>query len=162
MKRKNRIEEELREDTSLSVQVDPEADAQVDARVQTESADPATQSPLLKKKRGNLLGSLLSGSILSRSEVRRAYPYMIFVAALAFFYIANIFRTQSIYREHAQLTEQVKELRAKSMTVASERMIATRQSRIMQELERRRIPLEESLAPNKVIPRGEMKTEIGN
>lgn len=104
------------------------------------------------KPRTNTLASVLSGNILSKSEVRRAYPYMIFVACLMFLYIANVFRTQYIYRQHATLTEQVKELRAKSMTIASERMRATQQSNIMIELERRGIPLKESLTPNKVIP----------
>lgn len=114
-----------------------------------ESGESATEVP---KKKENMLVSLLSGNILSKSEVARAYPYMIFVACLMFLYIANIFRTQFIYREHAQLTEQVKELRARSMTIASEKMQATRQSSIMVELGRRGIPLRESLAPNKVIP----------
>ncbi len=113
--------------------------------------EPATEAAAEKKK-GNTLVSVLSGNILSKSEVTRAYPYMIFVACLMFIYIANIFRTQYIYREHARLTEQVKELRAKSMTIASDKMRATRQSNIMVELHRRGIPLRESLAPNKVIP----------
>jgi hypothetical protein len=114
---------------------------------------PATEEgQTVEKKRGDTLVSVLSGNILSRSEVTRAYPYMIFVACLMFLYIANIFRTQYIYREHARLTEQVKELRAKSMTIASDKMRATRQSNIMVELERRGIPLRESLTPNKVIP----------
>ncbi len=114
------------------------------------AAEPAAAKP---PKKENTFASLLSGNILSRSEVRRAYPYMIFVAALMFFYIANAFRTHHIYREHAALMEQVKELRSKSMTITSEKMQATRQSRIIMELERRRIPLRESLTPNKVIPK---------
>lgn len=114
--------------------------------------EPASGDPPAEKNKDNTLVSVLSGNILSKSEVKRAYPYMIFVACLMFLYIANIFRTQYIYREHARLTEQVKELRAKSMTIASDKMKATRQSNILIELERRGIPLRESLTPNKVIP----------
>lgn len=110
-----------------------------------------------KGKVSGTFASVLSGNILSQKEVRRAYPYMIFVACLMFIYIANVFRTQYIYREHAALTEQVKELRSKSMTIASDKMKATRQSNIMRELERRQIPLKESLTPNKVIPREKPK-----
>ncbi len=106
-----------------------------------------------KKQKKNTVGSLLSGGILSRIEVRRAYPFMLFVVALMFFYIGNAFRAQSLYRRHAQLTAQVKELRSKSMTVASEKMQVTRLSFLIGELERRGIPLRESLTPNKVIPR---------
>ncbi len=121
-----------------------------------ENAEPA------KPRRQTALGAFLSGNILSRSEVRRAYPYMIFVVAFMFLYIYNAFRTQYVYREHADLTEQVKALRSKSITIASEKMQATRQSNIIEELKRRRIPLRESLTPNKVIPRDDGRTAAEN
>lgn len=108
-----------------------------------------------RRKVSDAILAVLSGNILSKSEVRRAYPFMVLVAVLMFLYIANVFRTQYVYREHTRLTEQVKELRAKSMTIASEKMKATRQSRIMVELDQRGIPLRESLRPNKVIPKGD-------
>lgn len=132
-------------DTELSATADPDAEQQ--------SQDQPTGKPVKKRTVPEMIMSVLSGNILSRSEVTRAYPYMIFISVLAFIYIANIFRTQSTYREHAALTEQVKELRAKSMTIASEKMKATRQSNIMTELSRRGIPLKESLTPNRVIPK---------
>lgn len=140
-RRQLRREEEAAERAPWEDPADPQ---------QALSSDDDTPAP--KKKKGNTLMSVLSGNILSKSEVTRAYPYMIFVACLMFLYIANVFRTQYTYREHARLTEQVKELRAKSMTIASDKMRATRQSNIMVELRRRGIPLRESLAPNKVIP----------
>lgn len=112
-----------------------------------------TEDAPAKPRKRRALASVLSGNILSQSEVRWAYPYMIFVVALMFTYIANAFHTQHVYREYATLTEQVKELRSRSLTIASEKMQATRQSNIIMELERRRIPLRESLTPNKVIPR---------
>ena len=113
------------------------------------------EEPPVKKrsKFAEVFSSILTGNILSRSEVRKAYPYMIFVAILMFIYIGNAFRSQQLYREQAQLTEQVRELRSKSMSIASEKMQATRQTTIMKELERRGIPLRESLTPNKVIPK---------
>ncbi|MCD7970718.1 MAG: hypothetical protein LUF87_10235 [Alistipes sp.] len=108
-------------------------------------------------KRGNRVGafvmSFLSGNILSRQEVRRVYPYLLFIAFLAFIYIGNVFRMQHLHRKHERLTTEVKELRAKSMTIASEKMRATRQSNIIREIERRGLPLRESLAPNKTIHR---------
>lgn len=120
-----------------------------------ESAEEEQQSSDAEHKKGWNAASVLTGSILSRSVVTRTYPFLIFVACLMFLYIANIFRTQYTYREYARLTEQVKELRAKSLTIASDRMRATRQSNIIVELERRRIPLHESLTPNRVIPNPE-------
>ena len=73
------------------------------------------------------------------------------LALLMFLYIANGFHIQKLHRRHDRLTEQVKELRARSLTVSSLRMISTRQSEIIRELELRGIPLEESLSPPKVI-----------
>ena len=51
-----------------------------------------------------------------------------------------------------QIAARVRELRTKSMTIASECMQATRQSNIIREIEKRGIPLKESLEPNRVIP----------
>lgn len=94
---------------------------------------------------------VISGSILADAEVQKHYPYVLFMAVLMFLYIANGFHIQKLHRRHDRLTEQVKELRARSLTVSSLRMISTRQSEIIRELELRGIPLEESLSPPKVI-----------
>lgn len=100
---------------------------------------------------GEYLMSVLSGNILSRSEVRKIYPYLLFIAFLAFLYIGNVFRMQRLHRKHDRLTVEVRELRAKSMTIAAVKMNATRQSNIIKEIGRRGLPLKESLTPNKVI-----------
>lgn len=105
------------------------------------------------------LMTILSGNILTRAEARRAYPYLLFVAFLAFIYIGNIFRTQQLHRKHEQLAVEVKELRAKSMTLAVEKMSATRQSNILDQIERRNLELKESLIPNRVIPRNSKARE---
>lgn len=102
-------------------------------------------------KFGRSIMSVLSGNILSRSEARRTYPYLIFIAFLALLYIANIFSMQRLHTRHDKLNLEVKELRAKSLMVAADKMEITRQSNIMKEVEKRKLPLKESLEPNKVI-----------
>ena len=99
------------------------------------------------------LMSFLSGNILSHKEVSKTYPYLVFVAFLMFLYIGNIFSMQHLHRRHNALTKEVRELRTKSMTLASERMQATRQSNIVREIEKRGLQLKESTTPNKVIPK---------
>lgn len=94
---------------------------------------------------------ILSGSILTNAEVQKHYPYILFMVLLAFLYIANGFHMQKLHRQHDRLTAQVKELRARSLTLSSQRMIATRQSEIIRAVEERGIPLEELLAPPKII-----------
>ncbi len=97
------------------------------------------------------LGMMLSGSILTRTEVRRAYPYLIFIAFLMLLYISSVFRMQQLHRREQELSRQVKELRATSLELASRRMNLTRQSRVIEELQRREIPLEESLTPPRIV-----------
>jgi hypothetical protein len=111
------------------------------------------EEPRRRSRVGATVSALLSGNILSRSEVSRTYPFLLFVAFLAFLYIGNIFSMQKLHRENAALTREVRELRTKSMTFASARMQATRQSNIINEIRRRELPLRESLTPNKVIPK---------
>lgn len=97
------------------------------------------------------LAQVLSGSILTRVEVRRMYPYVLFIVVLMFLYIANGYHIQKLHRRHDRLTEQVKELRSRSLTISSIRMTQTRQSEIIKQLEERGVPLEESLIPPKII-----------
>ena len=93
---------------------------------------------------------VISGSILADAEVQKHYPYVLFMAVLMFLYIANGFHTQKLHRQHERLTARVKELRAQSLTISSQR-IATRQSEIIRELEERGIPLDELVSPPKII-----------
>lgn len=120
---------------------DPESDPMADQ----------SEEPRRRSKFSAYLMTVLSGNILSKAEVRKVYPYLLLLVFLMFLYIGNVFRMQQLHRTHGRLTREVAELRAKSMTIASQKMRATRQSSIMQEIARRGIPLEESLAPNKVI-----------
>ena len=83
------------------------------------------------------VAQVLSGNILTRAEVRRMYPYVLFIAVLMFLYIANGYHIQKLH--------------SRSLTLSSIRMTATRQSEIIKELEARGIPLQESLTPPKII-----------
>lgn len=119
-----------------------------------EPADEAStekKPPRKPSKIERYIRQVLSGSILTQESVRKHYPYMLFMVLLMFLYIANGFHVQKLHRRHDQLSAQVKELRAKSLTIASQRMMATRQSTILEELQNREIPLEELLAPPQVI-----------
>lgn len=117
------------------------------ARTQEQEKAPRRRSFRLEE----YAGQVLSGNILTRAEVRRQYPYIFFMAVLMLLYIANGYHIQKLHRQHDKLTEQIKELRSRSLTISSIRMTATRQSEIIKELDARGIPLRESLSPPKVI-----------
>lgn len=115
---------------------------------------PATRKPRGRNGRPWVernVAQVLSGNILTRAEVRRMYPYVLFIAVLMFLYIANGYHIQKLHRRHDRISEQIKELRSRSLTLSSIRMTATRQSEIIKELEARGIPLQESLTPPKII-----------
>lgn len=134
-----------------------DSDEELAAELENDAAenDPisASDSPKIKGPSWfeRNLAQVLSGSILTRVEVRRMYPYVLFIVVLMFLYIANGYHIQKLHRRHDRLTEQVKELRSRSLTISSIRMTQTRQSEIIKQLEERGIPLEESLTPPKII-----------
>ena len=99
------------------------------------------------------VAQVLSGNILTRAEVRRMYTRArcCLYAVLMFLYIANGYHIQKLHRRHDRISEQIKELRSRSLTLSSIRMTATRESEIIKELEARGIPLQESLTPPKII-----------
>jgi len=117
-----------------------------------EASDPFTQpEPGLTGNTKDYIGSLLSGNILSKAEIKRLYPYLLFVAFLTILYISNIYSLHSSYRKYDRLSREIKELKAESITIASERMNVTRQSRIVDEANARGLGLKESVIPPKVV-----------
>lgn len=143
-----KAEKELEKIAAIEEQAQQEAGQTPDSFAQ--DGNPEDEPRRRSKFSANMM-AVLSGNILSKAEVRRIYPYLLFLVFLMFVYIGNVFRMQSLHRQHERLGREVKELRAKSMTIASQKMRATQQSNIMEEIERRGIPLHESLTPNKVI-----------
>lgn len=147
----------MRKDTVIDEELDraqnDRQDEQYDDEQQALQSEPAPveQKPQKPSKIKQAVVSVLSGNILSRAEVKKQYPYMLFIAFLMMIYIGNVFKMQQLHRYHGRLSTEVKELRAKSLTISSQRVDATRQSQIIKELEARGIDLRESLVPPKVI-----------
>ena len=104
--------------------------------------------------RSHLKLLVLSGVIMSFNWITlfEAYNYTTVATATLCYYMAPVFVTlASPFLFHERLTARVKELRAQSLTISSQRMIATRQSEIIRELEERGIPLDELVSPPKII-----------
>lgn len=95
--------------------------------------------------------SIFTGSILSKMKVRRQYPLLAYIVLLMMMYISHNFSVLKLYREHSDLTQEVKELRAVHLTLASKRMETARQSNILRMLKAKGSKLEESVTPNVVI-----------
>lgn len=97
------------------------------------------------------LKELISGSVLKKKQVAKQLPFIIFITFLAMIYIANRYHAEHILRETAKLQEELNELRAESITVASELMFASRQSQVLKLVEQNNIGLKESRTPPKRV-----------
>jgi hypothetical protein len=97
------------------------------------------------------LRGIIDGSLLTREAVVRQLPFLFFLAALAILYIGNRNKTESMVRQSSKLQEEIKELRAESITKASELMFQSRQSEVAKLMLKNNLDLEESKEPPKKI-----------
>jgi hypothetical protein len=108
------------------------------------------QQQVANRFRRNVRG-FLSGGLLRRPDVLRRLPYVFITLLLMLFLIASGYRTQRINRRYIQLSNEVKELRTKSLSINEMRMTATRQSEIIKRLQEAGIELQESVVPPQVV-----------
>jgi hypothetical protein len=109
-----------------------------------------------KKERKELqtqfsLKGLIDGSLLAKDAVVKQLPFFLFLAFLAIVYIANRYHAEKIVGESTRLEQQMKEYRAKSMSISSELMFLSKQSGVMQMVERKGLGLKESVEPPQKI-----------
>jgi hypothetical protein len=105
-----------------------------------------------KKEHKNIsFRGILDGSLLAKKEVAKQLPFIIFLTLLGIIYIANRYHAERVSREVLSLQEEVKELRAESITTASELMFISKQSEVSKLVEQRGLGLKESLEPPKKI-----------
>lgn len=94
---------------------------------------------------------ILDGSILSKAEVIKQLPFALFLTIMAVIYIGNRYHAEQIIRESSQIEKELKELRAESITIASELMFISKESEVLKLVEKNQLGLEESTIPPKKI-----------
>jgi len=102
-------------------------------------------------KRTNVIRNILNGNVLNRESVTSQIPYIFFLAFLAIIYIANRYRYEKLVKEVQTLQVEVKNLRAESITTASQLMFISTQSQVSRLVEEKGLGLEESVVPPKKI-----------
>ncbi|MDX9847555.1 MAG: FtsL-like putative cell division protein [Tenuifilaceae bacterium] len=115
-------------------------------RIEFIDAQPQPKEP---KRRG--VFSLLDGSLLGKDNVTNQIPYVLFLAFLAIVYIANRYKYEKLVREGQQMQIEVKNLRAESITTASQLMFISKQSQVARMVQEKGLGLEESVVPPKKI-----------
>lgn len=102
-------------------------------------------------KENNILKEIIDGSLLTKSALVKQLPFILFLVLLTFLYIANRYHAEKIARETARIQKEIKELRSESISIASEYMYLTKQSEIQALINKKKIGLEQSKEPPKVV-----------
>lgn len=93
------------------------------------------------------LKEYITGSILAKDTFRKQLSFIIFLFALGFIYIASRYHAERLTRETSNLQTELDELRAESVTVASELMFSCRQSQVLKLIQENDLGLKESTRP---------------
>ncbi|NOZ47485.1 MAG: hypothetical protein GXO79_11995 [Chlorobi bacterium] len=100
-----------------------------------------------KNSKKNTFKEVLDGRLLIRENVVKQFPYLFFLAFLAFIYIGNRYHAEKLKRRIAKLQKEQKDLRAESITTKSQLMFMSKQSEVAKEVKKRGLDLEESTTP---------------
>ena len=98
---------------------------------------------------GRATQDVLGGAILENKNTRRIFPFLLFLAGLAFIYITNDFVLENKVREITKMERQIKELRYEYISVKSDLMTLSKQSQLEKRLES--IGIKETKEPVKTI-----------
>jgi len=90
---------------------------------------------------------IVDGSLLTREKVVRQLPFVLFITLIIIFYIANRYHSEKLVRRTLELQKELKELRAESISTASELEYISRQSQVARLVDEKNLELEESSKP---------------
>lgn len=84
--------------------------------------------------RGNFR-DIMDGSLLTRDKVIKQLPFIIFLTVLGLIYIANRYHAEKVFVMTEETREDVNELRAEKISVQSELMEKSRESKVLEILD---------------------------
>ena len=112
------------------IQQDVETEEQ---NIAPESASSETKKESKPRKKGVLakgLSSIFSGTFLTNEKNLKHLPYILFLALVAIFYIANGYYADGKIREVNKISNELKELRTEYISTKSDLMFASKQSEV--------------------------------
>lgn len=104
-----------------------------------------------RSKAARAARNVITGDFMGESRFRKWYPLAFYCIILVFLYIGHIFNFQKLQRMEIRQRMELNDERSRSMVFSSMRMNASRHSRIVEEINRRGLPLEESAMPPKIV-----------
>lgn len=100
-----------------------------------------------KEIRKGSLWDVFDGSVLTRDRVVRQLPFVLFVTFLIILYIGNRYHAEKVIRQTMELQTELKELRARSISTASELEFISRQSEVAKLVGNHELGLKEAIEP---------------
>jgi hypothetical protein len=100
-----------------------------------------------KEIRKGSVWDIFDGSLLTRDTVVRQLPFVLFITLLIILYIGNRYHAEKVIRETMQLQNELKELRARAISTASELEFISTQSEVAKMVQHRSMGLEEAVDP---------------
>jgi Bacteriodetes cell division protein (FtsL-like) len=116
--------------------------------VAVESDSEEIKKPSRPGKKGVLakgLSSVFSGTFLSSNKTIKHLPYILFLALIAIFYIANGYHADDKIRQVNKLTNEIKEKHSEFISTTSELMFMSKQSEVAKAAEE--LGLKEPVVP---------------
>jgi len=104
----------------------------------------------INNKKGSIK-DFIGGGFLTSENVIKQIPYVLFLLVIAIIYIGNRYQAEKIVRETIALKNEVKELRAESITTTSELMYISKQSEVAKLVKEKGLDLKEAVVPPKKI-----------
>lgn len=93
------------------------------------------------------LKNVIDGSILTNDGFLNQVPYILFLTLIAVIYIGNRYHAEKILRETINISHEIKELRAESITSASKLMFQSKQSEVAKLVDEKGLGLKEAVEP---------------
>ncbi|MFC2080984.1 FtsL-like putative cell division protein [Bacteroidota bacterium] len=100
-----------------------------------------------KEIRKGSIWDVFDGSVLTRDRVVRQLPFVLFVTFLIILYIGNRYHAERVIRQSMELQTELKELRARAISTASELEFISRQSEVVKLVESQGLELKEAVEP---------------
>jgi len=94
-----------------------------------------------KEIRKSRLRDILDGSLFTREIVVNHLPFILFLTLLLVFYIGNRYHAEKIIRQSLRLQTELKELRARAISTASELEYLSNQSQVARLVEQKSLDL---------------------
>lgn len=155
--RENPVETEWKD---ISYEPNPTEEVADAPKEDDQKAVPEVKTPKKSHRGRKRVQDVLGGDYLSKNSVVNNVPFLIYLAVLTLFYIANTYNTERLYKEIEKTKTELKELRFEYITARSSLMFESK----LTELNKRTqsIGLRETIIPPYKIFFSGDSIQIGN